>query len=377
MNTIDIKSVEKKKVSLVEKAKDLKKVVLENATALADRILNKAIAREEQEKAWSKRKDELKKVMDDKRKQAAIAKRERKNKQRLLLNKTIPFAQIDKKDTEEKKENYKNFILSVEKNQKELEQKRVERIEKQKKKAKQKLHHKEAKITKKTTKEERILAAIEKKKEGKAGYKKELQRQSSEILADREGYKDRQLEKQKKEAERLERLVARRKEKLAKSQIRELSFKEKIKKTLEHFKQAQLARDKKREEKRAKYLTKGGKEIPKVKNKVETRVNDTSRLTKIKMPELSKYSVIVSNITTEGNILNTVPITICCKPNTLSDHLKNIHNKHMKLNPDSYVGTFAYREDNTEHCIYEMINNKYLSIAGKLTSRIAQQRKSA
>ena len=50
MNTIDIKSVEKKKVSLVEKAKDLKKVVLENATALADRILNKAIAREEQEK---------------------------------------------------------------------------------------------------------------------------------------------------------------------------------------------------------------------------------------------------------------------------------------------------------------------------------------
>lgn len=377
MNTIDIKSVEKKKVSLVEKAKDLKKVVLENATALADRILNKAIAREEQEKAWSKRKDELKKVMDDKRKQAAIAKRERKNKQRLLLNKTIPFAQIDKKDTEEKKENYKNFILSVEKNQKELEQKRVERIEKQKKKAKQKLHHKEAKITKKTTKEERILAAIEKKKEGKAGYKKELQRQSSEILADREGYKDRQLEKQKKEAERLERLVARRKEKLAKSQIRELSFKEKIKKTLEHFKQAQLARDKKREEKRAKYLTKGGKEIPKVKNKVETRVNDTSRLTKIKMPELSKYSVIVSNITTEGSILDTIPITICCKSNTLSDHLKTIHNKHMKLNPDSYVGTFAYREDNTEHCIYEMINNKYLSIAGKLTSRIAQQRKSA
>ena len=377
MNTIDIKSVEKKKVSLVEKAKDLKKVVLENATALADRILNKAIAREEQEKAWSKRKDELKKVMDDKRKQAAIAKRERKNAQRLLLNKTIPFAQIDKKDTEEKKENYKNFILSVEKNQKELEQKRVERIEKQKKKAKQKLHHKEAKITKKTTKEERILAAIEKKKEGKVGYKKELQRQSSEILADREGYKDRQLEKQKKEAERLERLVARRKEKLAKSQIRELSFKEKIKKTLEHFKQAQLARDKKREEKRAKYLTKGGKEIPKVKNKVETRVNDTSGLTKIKMPELSKYSVIVSNITTEGNILDTVPITICCKSNTLSDHLKTIHNKHMKLNPDSYVGTFAYREDNTEHCIYEMINNKYLSIAGKLTSRIAQQRKSA
>ena len=377
MNTIDIKSVEKKKVSLVEKAKDLKKVVLENATALADRILNKAIAREEQEKAWSKRKDELKKVMDDKRKQAAIAKRERKNKQRLLLNKTIPFAQIDKKDTEEKKENYKNFILSVEKNQKELEQKRVERIEKQKKKAKQKRHHKEAKITKKTTKEERILAAIEKKKEGKVGYKKELQRQSSEILADREGYKDRQLEKQKKEAERLERLVARRKEKLAKSQIRELSFKEKIKKTLEHFKQAQLARDKKREEKRAKYLTKGGKEVPKVKNKVETRVNDTSRLTKIKMPELSKYSVIVSNITTEGSILDTIPITICCKSNTLSDHLKTIHNKHIKLNPDSYVGTFAYREDNTEHCIYEMINNKYLSIAGKLTSRIAQQRKSA
>lgn len=377
MNTIDIKSVEKKKVSLVEKAKDLKKVVLENATALADRILNKAIAREEQEKAWSKRKDELKKVMDDKRKQAAIAKRERKNKQRLLLNKTIPFTQIDKKDTEEKKENYKNFILSVEKNQKELEQKRVERIEKQKKKAKQKLHHKEAKITKKTTKEERILAAIEKKKEGKVGYKKELQRQSSEILADREGYKDRQLEKQKKEAERLERLVARRKEKLAKSQIRELSFKEKIKKTLEHFKQAQLARDKKREEKRAKYLTKGGKEIPKVKNKVETRVNDTGGLTKIKIPELSKYSVIVSNITTEGSILDTIPITICCKSNTLSDHLKTIHNKHMKLNPDSYVGTFAYREDNTEHCIYEMINNKYLSIAGKLTSRIAQQRKSA
>lgn len=377
MNTIDIKSVEKKKVSLVEKAKDLKKIVLENATALADRILNKAIAREEQEKAWSKRKDELKKVMDDKRKQAAIAKRERKNKQRLLLNKTIPFAQIDKKDTEEKKENYKNFILSIEKNQKELEQKRVERIEKQKKKAKQKLHHKEAKITKKTTKEERILAAIKKKKEGKDNYKKELQRQSSEILADREGYRDRQLKKQEEETKRLERLVAKRKEKLAKSQIRELSFKERVKREIEHFKQAQLARNKKREEKRAKYLTKGGTKIPKVKNKVETRVNDTSRLTKPIVSELSKYIVIVANIATDNTILDSKPVNIVCKPNTLSDHLKVFHNKHMKLNPDSYVGTFAYKEDNTEHCIYEMINNKYLSISGELTSRIAKQRKSA
>lgn len=88
MKTKDIKSTEKKTSSL-DKVKALKEKIIANANALADRILNKAIAKEEQQKAWETRKEELKAEAAKKRKEAALKKRE--EKQRSLFRFILVF----------------------------------------------------------------------------------------------------------------------------------------------------------------------------------------------------------------------------------------------------------------------------------------------
>ena len=66
----------KPKVTFLEKSNALKEKIIENASTFADRILNKAIAKEEQAKAWEKKKEELKAEATKKRKEAALKKRE-------------------------------------------------------------------------------------------------------------------------------------------------------------------------------------------------------------------------------------------------------------------------------------------------------------
>ena len=68
----------KPKITLLEKSKALKEKIIENASTFADRILNKAIAKEEQAKAWEKKKEQLKAEATKKRKEAALKKREEK-----------------------------------------------------------------------------------------------------------------------------------------------------------------------------------------------------------------------------------------------------------------------------------------------------------
>ena len=372
MKTKDIKSIEKSK-SITDKAKELKEIIISNANALADRILDRAIAREEAEKQWAEKKEELLKKAIELRKKAAQEKRDRRNNQRLEINKTIPFCHVGKVANPEDVTKYNDYIAAVRKQQEELANK-VKAESKEKDTVKK--HNKKDTVkrtpTMRTTKDERIQAAIEKKIQGKANYRKELQKQASEIEADPKGYQERQQKKQKSEQERLDMLAAKRKERLEKKKKNELTTKQLVLKQINDFKESQKKRLEKKDLKRAKYITKGGEKVNKFKIKTPLR---PSVIIEKKDTELNSYNVVIARVTDKNTIIDSKPQVVKCKSNTLSDHIKDIHNTCMKdKNNENYVGTFVYPIDQPDHCIFEMINSKKLNIEGKLTSRIASQR---
>lgn len=373
MKTKDIKSIEKSK-SITDKAKELKEIIISNANALADRILDRAIAREEAEKQWAEKKEELLKKATELRKKAAQEKRDRRNNQRLEINKTIPFCHVGKFANPEDVTKYNDYIAAVRKQQEELANKA--KTESKKEEIVEKKHDKKDTVkrtpTMRTTKDERIQAAIEKKIRGKAGYRKELQKQASEIEADPKGYQERQQKKQKSEQERLDMLAAKRKERLEKKIKNELTTKQLVLKQINDFKESQKKRLEKKDLKRAKYITKGGKKVDKFKIKAPLR---PSVIIEKKDTELNSYNVVIARVTDKNTIIDSKPQIVKCKSNTLSDHIKDIHNTCMKdKNNENYVGTFVYPIDQPDHCIFEMINSKKLNIEGKLTSRMASQR---
>lgn len=373
MKNIDIKSIEKSK-SITDKAKELKERIIKNANDLADRILDRAIAREEAEKQWAEKKEELLKKATELRKKAAQEKRDRRNNQRLEINKTIPFCHVGKFANPEDVTKYNDYIAAVRKQQEELANKA--KTESKKEEIVEKKHDKKDTVkrtpTMRTTKDERIQAAIEKKIRGKAGYRKELQKQASEIEADPKGYQERQQKKQKSEQERLDMLAAKRKERLEKKIKNELTTKQLVLKQINDFKESQKKRLEKKDLKRAKYITKGGKKVDKFKIKAPLR---PSVIIEKKDTELNSYNVVIARVTDKNTIIDSKPQIVKCKSNTLSDHIKDIHNTCMKdKNNENYVGTFVYPIDQPDHCIFEMINSKKLNIEGKLTSRIASQR---
>ena len=373
MKNIDIKSIEKSK-SITDKAKELKERIIKNANALADRILDRAIAREEAEKQWAEKKEELLKKATELRKKAAQEKRDRRNNQRLEINKTIPFCHVGKFANPEDVTKYNDYIAAVRKRQEELANKA--KTESKKEETVEKKHDKKDTVkrtpTMRTTKDERIQAAIEKKIQGKANYRKELQKQASEIEADPKGYQERQQKKQKSEQERLDMLAAKRKERLEKKIKNELTTKQLVLKQINDFKESQKKRLEKKDLKRAKYITKGDEKVNKFKIKAPLR---PSVIIEKKDTELNSYNVVIARVTDKNTIIDSKPQIVKCKSNTLSDHIKDIHNTCMKdKNNENYVGTFVYPIDQPDHCIFEMINSKKLNIEGKLTSRMASQR---
>ena len=373
MKTKDIKSIEKSK-SITDKAKELKEIIISNANALADRILDRAIAREEAEKQWAEKKEELLKKATELRKKAAQEKRDRRNNQRLEINKTIPFCHVGKFANPEDVTKYNDYIAAVRKQQEELANKA--KTESKKEEIVEKKHDKKDTVkrtpTMRTTKDERIQAAIEKKIQGKVGYRKELQKQASEIEADPKGYQERQQKKQKSEQERLDMLAAKRKARLEKKIKNELTTKQLVLKQINDFKESQKKRLEKKDLKRAKYITKGDEKVNKFKIKAPLR---PSVIIEKKDTELNSYNVVIARVTDKNTIIDSKPQIVKCKSNTLSDHIKDIHNTCMKdKNNENYVGTFVYPIDQPDHCIFEMINSKKLNIEGKLTSRIASQR---
>ena len=373
MKTKDIKSIEKSK-SITDKAKELKERIIKNANDLADRILDRAIAREEAEKQWAEKKEELLKKATELRKKAAQEKRDRRNNQRLEINKTIPFCHAGKFANPEDVTKYNDYIAAVRKRQEELANKA--KTESKKEETVEKKHNKKDTVkrtpTMRTTKDERIQAAIEKKIQGKANYRKELQKQASEIEADPKGYQARQQKKQKSEQERLDMLAAKRKDRLDRKIKTELTIKQRILKQIEDFKESQKKRLEKKKLKQAKYITKGGETVNKFKIKTPLR---PSVIIEKKDTELNSYNVVIARVTDKNTIIDSKPQVVKCKSNTLSNHIKDIHNTCMKdKNNENYVGTFVYPIDQPDHCIFEMINSKKLNIEGKLTSRIASQR---
>lgn len=382
MKTKDIKSTEKK-ISSLDKVKALKEKIIANANALADRILSKAIAKEEQEKAWETRKKELKAEAAKKRKEAALKKREEKAKKLSQIHSSIPTKDTSKKQKAIDKaieEKHDEKMIAKETKFEDFNPKRQkltkeERIERNKKRAIKLIHHKEIKDkTKHITKEEKEKIAAEARKAGYLAYKAEMQKQASEIAADPKAYQARQEKRKKSEQERLNMLAEKRKARMDKLQRVELTQKQKTLKDLEHFKLAQERRNKKKLERRQMYLSKDGIQLPKVKNKVEVR----PIIEQPKKQDSSKHRYIVrTQYIDQPSLTGDRVGAIVCLPDKLKDIVKYSFNKMMEKESDKVVGYFIYDSDNPEVCIMEMVNSKYREIDGVTITRLQKQDKTA
>lgn len=360
-----------KKMSDIMKAK--KAAIVSAANDLADRIILRAIEKEEQKKKFDEADKKIKeKVKKDK---MAIAEKKRKRKAE-LRNKTIPSpeaianakkqqdflakAHAAKREEIEARLNEKEEFMdqSVE----EWSKKREERIKHNTELALKRLHHKEIKL-KRTTKAERIEAIKAKKEASKAAFNAEMKRQASEIAADRQGYANRVEKRRRTEIERLARIAERRKlrkdkiftEHLKQQKIQQLNLK--------RFIESEKARLARKEEKRAKYLTTGGIKVPKVKNNVavdKTRAEEYIKAAEAKMKdEKVRYLIRIASIASSEIISDSVCAFIC-KPEELNKRMKEAHNKHMKEEPDTYVGIYAYSGiGKDQKCVSEMLNDKF------------------
>lgn len=367
----EVKQTLLKKMSDIMKAK--KAAIVSAANDLADRIILRAIEKEEQKKKFDEADKKIKeKVKKDK---MAIAEKKRKRKAE-LRNKTIPSpeaianakkqqdflakAHAAKREEIEARLSEKEEFMdqSVE----EWSKKREERIKHNTELALKRLHHKEIKL-KRTTKAERIEAIKAKKEAGKAAFNAEMKRQASEIAADRQGYANRVEKRRRTETERLARIAERRKlrkdkiftEHLKQQKIQQLNLK--------RFIESEKARLARKEEKRAKYLTTGGIKVPKVKSNVavdKTRAEEYIKAAEAKMKdEKVRYLIRVASIASSEIISDSVCAFIC-KPEELNKRMKEAHNKHMKEEPDTYVGIYAYSGiGKDQKCISEMLNDKF------------------
>lgn len=367
----EVKQTLLKKMSDIMKAK--KAAIVSTANDLADRIILRAIEKEEQKKKFDEADKKIKeKVKKDK---MAIAEKKRKRKAE-LRNKTIPSpeaianakkqqdflakAHAAKREEIEARLNEKEEFMdqSVE----EWSKKREERIKHNTELALKRLHHKEIKL-KRTTKAERIEAIKAKKEAGKAAFNAEMKRQASEIAADRQGYANRVEKRRRTEIERLARIAERRKlrkdkiftEHLKQQKIQQLNLK--------RFIESEKARLARKEEKRAKYLTTGGIKVPKVKSNVavdKTRAEEYIKAAEAKIKdEKVRYLIRIASIASSEIISDSVCAFIC-KPEELNKRMKEAHNKRMKEEPDTYVGIYAYSGiGKDQKCVSEMLNDKF------------------
>lgn len=360
-----------KKMSDIMKAK--KAAIISAANDLADRIILRAIEKEEQKKKFDEADKKIKeKVKKDK---TAIAEKKRERKAE-LRNKTIPSPEAianakkqqdflakahaaKREEIEARLDEKENFMNQ---SAEEWSKKHEERIKHNTELALKRLHHKEIKL-KRTTKAERIEAIKAKKEAGKAAFNAEMKRQASEIAADRQGYANRVEKRRRTETERLAMIAERRKlrkdkiftEHLKQQKIQQLNLK--------RFIESEKARLARKEEKRAKYLTTGGIKVPKVKNNIavdKTRAEEYIKVAETKMKdEKVRYLIRIASIASSEIISDSVCAFIC-KPEELNKRMKEVHNKHMKEEPNTYVGIYAYSGiGKDQKCVSEMLNDKF------------------
>lgn len=360
-----------KKMSDIMKAK--KAAIVSAANDLADRIILRAIEKEEQKKKF----DEADKKIKEKVKKDKMAITEKKRKRKAeLRNKTIPSPEAianakkqqdflakahaaKREEIEARLDEKENFMNQ---SAEEWSKKHEERIKRNTELALKRLHHKEIKL-KRTTKAERIEAIKAKKEAGKAAFNAEMKRQASEIAADRQGYANRVEKRRRTETERLAMIAERRKlrkdkiftEHLKQQKIQQLNLK--------RFIESEKARLARKEEKRAKYLTTGGIKVPKVKNNVaidKTRAEEYIKAAEAKIKdEKVRYLIRIASIASSEIVSDSVCAFIC-KPEELNKRMKEVHNKHMKEEPDTYVGIYAYSGiGKDQKCVSEMLNDKF------------------
>lgn len=360
-----------KKMSDIMKAK--KAAIVSAANDLADRIILRAIEKEEQKKKFDEADKKIKEKV--KKDRMAIAEKKRKRKAE-LRNKTIPSPEAianakkqqdflakahaaKREEIEARLDEKENFMNQ---SAEEWSKKHEERIKRNTELALKRLHHKEIKL-KRTTKAERIEAIKAKKEAGKAAFNAEMKRQASEIAADRQGYANRVEKRRRTETERLAMIAERRKlrkdkiftEHLKQQKIQQLNLK--------RFIESEKARLARKEEKRAKYLTTGGIKVPKVKNNVavdKTRAEEYIKVAETKMKdEKERYIIRIASIASSEIISDSVCAFIC-KPEELNKRMKEAHNKRMKEEPDTYVGIYAYSGiGKDQKCVSEMLNDKF------------------
>lgn len=367
----EVKQTLLKKMSDIMKAK--KAAIVSAANDLADRIILRAIEKEEQKKKFDEADKKIKeKVKKDK---MAIAEKKRERKAE-LRNKTIPSPEAianakkqqdflakahaaKREEIEARLDEKENFMNQ---SAEEWSKKHEERIKRNTELALKRLHHKEIKL-KRTTKAERIEAIKAKKEAGKAAFNAEMKRQASEIAADRQGYANRVEKRRRTETERLAMIAERRKlrkdkiftEHLKQQKIQQLNLK--------RFIESEKARLARKEEKRAKYLTTGGIKVPKVKNNVavdKTRAEEYIKVAETKMKdEKERYIIRIASIASSEIVSDSVCAFIC-KPEELNKRMKEAHNKRMKEEPDTYVGIYAYSGiGKDQKCVSEMLNDKF------------------
>lgn len=360
-----------KKMSDIMKAK--KAAIVSAANDLADRIILRAIEKEEQKKKFDEADKKIKEKV--KKDRMAIAEKKRKRKAE-LRNKTIPSPEAianakkqqdflakahaaKREEIEARLDEKENFMNQ---SAEEWSKKHEERIKRNTELTLKRLHHKEIKL-KRTTKAERIEAIKAKKEAGKAAFNAEMKRQASEIAADRQGYANRVEKRRRTETERLARIAERRKlrkdkiftEHLKQQKIQQLNLK--------RFIESEKARLARKEEKRAKYLTTGGIKVPKVKNNVaidKTRAEEYIKVAETKMKdEKERYIIRIASIASSEIVSDSVCAFIC-KPEELNKRMKEAHNKRMKEEPDTYVGIYAYSGiGKDQKCVSEMLNDKF------------------
>nr|DAS74247.1 MAG TPA: hypothetical protein [Caudoviricetes sp.] len=312
-----------KKMSDIMKAK--KAAIVSAANDLADRIILRAIEKEEQKKKFDEADKKIKEKV--KKDRMAIAEKKRKRKAE-LRNKTIPSPEAianakkqqdflakahaaKREEIEARLDEKENFMNQ---SAEEWSKKHEERIKRNTELALKRLHHKEIKL--KRTETERLAMIAERRK----------------------------LRKDKIFTEHLKQ-----------QKIQQLNLK--------RFIESEKARLARKEEKRAKYLTTGGIKVPKVKNNVavdKTRAEEYIKAAEAKMKdEKVRYLIRIASIASSEIISDSVCAFIC-KSEELNKRMKEVHNKHMKEEPDTYVGIYAYSGiGKDQKCISEMLNNKF------------------
>lgn len=380
--------MKKNNIKLSDKAALLKERIIANANELADRILNRAIAEEEREEAWKKRKAELKEIAEAKLEEKRKEKKEKRKEKRMsifskYMSKSIPTSinkndqeKIDDKVREAQEKKAKVEDKKIQK-KKDLEVKTKEEAAKKKAKYKlRKVHNGNKNLgpMHRTTKEERMRMHKETKEQGYKNYIAMMQRIESEKAADPEGYAKRKQKRQEAEQKRLEQLAEKRKARMEKQQKTEITQKSKVAKILEAFKQAQLARKKKKEEKRAKYLTKGGIAVPKVKIKVIARPFNADQLVKrVDNPKVKDYFINIYKINDNNELFLSETMEMKIFPGDLLNFLTS-KNKYFAKKDRKYAKIEA-KVANVEKAVMYFVSDNWQKIVAQKAKEEAFEKK--